>query len=373
MKRRLNKEINISQPVVSRESIDLVNLVLRSGKITEGEIVHNLEEKICKYLNVKHTIAVNSGTAALHCAVHSLELNQNDKIITTPFTFVASINSILFDSVKVAFADIDLDDFNISPKSIAEVIDIKTKAIMAVDLYGQPAKYEALRKFHLPIIADSCQAIGADLKEKKTGTLGKISAFSTYATKNIFSAEGGFVTTDSDALADKCRIFKNHGQNPHQRYQYLGSGYNYRLADVLAAIALPQIEEIDDVTEIRNNNAQQYSEALKGVSGIILPTINKDTTHAFHQYTVRITEESPVSRDVLVRKLADRGIHAGIYYPKPIHLYKCFKFLGYKLGDFPNAEKAASEVVSLPVHQHLTRDDIQRVVENICDIIHEKK
>lgn len=367
------RNIKISQPIVDKQTQCNVVDVLASGQITEGPVSKELEKQISSYTGSKHTIVVNSGTAALHCAINSLGLKKGDAVITSPFTFVASVNAILFEGANVIFADIELDDFNISPDSVNSKITSETKAILPIDLYGHPADYKKLRQFNLPIIEDACQSIGASINDKKTGTLGDIAAFSMYATKNIFSAEGGFITTDSDELAKKCSIFKNHGQNPEKRYEYISLGYNYRLSDVLASIALPQIGQIDTITEKRNRNAALYQKSLSDIKGIVLPKTKKNVKHAFHQYTIRVTEECPVDRQTLATKLQEKGISTGIYYPQPLHYYPCFKSFGYKPGDFPRAELAATQVLSLPVHQNLSDDDIFYVIENISDTINEKK
>lgn len=354
--------INISKPVITEKDISDVTAVLRSGMIVQGPKVQELEEKFAEYCGTKHAIAVNSGTAGLHTALYALGIKDGDEVVTTPFTFVASANSILMQNAKVVFADIDEDTFNVDPSKI-EITD-KTKAILPVSLYGRPYD-QSINEMGLPVLDDACQSIGAGTGDKKSGNLANISVFSLYATKNIMSAEGGMITTNDDKWAEQCRRFRHHGQSAQTQYQYFDIGYNYRMTDIHAAIGLNQLAKLEEFTAARIKNATAYNEAFANIPGLITPTTPADTRHVFHQYTIRITEEFPLSRDELREHLKENGIGSGIYYPKPLHLHPHFEKMGFKEGDFPVAERISKEVLSLPVHPSLTEEEVEKIIQTI--------
>lgn len=360
--------IPLVKPKISDKEIKAVVKVLKTGQLAQGPVVAEFEKQVREYLGVKYALAVNNGTAALHCALFAAGVTVGDEVITSPFTFIATVNSILMQGAKPVFADID-ESFNIDPKKVKEKITKKTKAIIAVDLYGNPSNYKELLKISkqhdIKLIADSAQAIGAIYGSKKVGNIADISTFSLYATKNIMSGEGGIVTTNDKKLADKVISFRNHGQNPVTRYEYIELGYNYRLTDVLAAIALEQFKNVDKITDKRINNAKKYNELLAGIKGLILPKIEKENRHAFHQYTIRLTEDFKGNRDAFTAFLKSEGIGFGIYYPVPLHLSSHLKYLGHKPGDFPITEAFANQVVSLPISQDLAASDLIKVAKVI--------
>lgn len=363
--------INISKPVIGQEEIDAVVSVLKSGMIVQGKITEELEKKFAKYCGTKYAVAMNSGTAAIHCGLYALGIKEGDEVITTPFTFVATANPILMQNAKVVFADVSEDDFNIDPKEIEKKITKRTKAIVAVDLYGQIYNYEATkkiaRKYKLKLLEDACQAVGAEYRGKRAGNFSDIAAFSLYATKNIMSGEGGLVATNSPEIAKKCKMFRHHGQSEDKRYEYLDLGYNYRTTDILAAIALVQLKKADKLNRQRVKNAKMLTRGLSGIHGLILPKIKNNFTHVFHQYTIRVTDDFPLSRDELLEFLKKKGVDGGIYYPKPLHLHSHFIKQGYKRGDFPVSEKLSSQVLSLPVHPTLKDKDIEQIIKVIKD------
>ena len=352
--------IPIAKPMIGDEEKKAVLAVLESGMIVQGQKVKELEEKFAQYCGVKHAIAVSNGTAALHVALKALNIGPGDEVITSPFTFVASANAILMAGATPVFADIDEKTFNLSPAAVEKKITKKTKAILAVDLYGLPADYTALgaiaKKHQLKLIADACQSVGAELNGKKTGSLADITAFSLYATKNIMCGEGGMITTNDDAAADFAKKFRHHGQ--HQQYSYEFLGYNYRMTDIAAAIALCQLQRIGKITEQRRKNAAQLTASLNGI--VRIPFIPPASTHAFHQYTI-ITEQ----RDSLRNYLKTKEIDSRIFYPKPLHLEPHFAYLGCKRGDFPIAEKACETVLSLPVHPLVTEKELKYIAEKV--------
>lgn len=363
------KKITISQPQLSTKQINSVVSVLRSGHIVEGPVVSRLETELAAYCKAKHVVAVNSGTAALHCALYAAGVGPGDEVITTPFSFVATANPILFMGAKVVFADINPNDYNLDPASVAAKVTKKTKAIIGVDLYGQPANYDKLRfDKSIILIEDACQAIGSSISGRKAGNLADIGTFSFYATKNIMCGEGGAVVTNNAEFDIRSRRLRNHGQDASKRYQYFDMGYNYRLTDILAAIVLPQINDIDSIANKRHIRAKRYLENLKGISSIVLPVIGSRVQHCFHQFTINLSDSFPVGRDELISILNKHNIFPGIYYPSPLHLQPQFKVFGYRKGDFPIAENMSKRVLSLPVHPKVTLKEIDYISEIIMKV-----
>ena len=351
--------IGIAAPIIEDEERRAVNEVIESGMLAQGSKVAELEESWAKYCGTKHALAVNSGTAAIHAALYAAGVQDGDEVITTPYSFIATINPILMLGAKPILVDIDAKTFNIDVSKIEQAITDKTKAIVPVDLYGQPCDWKELKdiadRYDLKIIEDACQAIGAEYDGVKTGALGDLGCFSLYATKNIMCGEGGMVTTDSDEMADAIRLFRQHGMIAP--YEYADLGYNYRMSDLHGAIAVEQLKKVDDFSARRRRNAELLNEALADTKKISLPELAPERSHVYHQYTILL--DSDVDRDEFITALREKGIGAGVYYPKPLHVYPHIAKLGYKLGDFPVAEELASRVVSLPVHPKVTAEDIK--------------
>jgi perosamine synthetase len=362
--------IGIASPEIGPEEIAAVNNVLKSGMLAQGPKVAELEEAFATYCGTKYAAAVNSGTAALHAALYAAGVREGDEVITTPFSFIATINPILFLGAKPILVDIDPVTFNIDVSKIEQVITEKTKVIMPVHLYGQPCnmdEIEAIAKKHkLLIIEDACQAIGASYANKKAGNLGDLGCFSLYATKNIMSGEGGMITTNDETLIQTIKQFRQHGMI--SSYEYADIGYNYRLTDLQAAIATEQLKKTDMFNEARRRNAEIFDKGLRGIKGITLPKVADKRTHAYHQYTMRISTGFVLERESLMAKLKEHEVGSGIYYHKPLHTYPHIQKLGYKAGDFPEAEKAAAEVLSLPVHPKVTQSDAARIAALIREL-----
>lgn len=362
--------ISIARPLIGDEEIKAVNDVLTSGSLAAGAKTAELEKNFAKYCGTKHALAVSSGTAAIHAALHAAGVGEGDEVITVPFTFIASINPILMVGALPVLVDVEPETFCLDTSKLEQVITPKTKAIIPVHLYGQPANMDEInaiaKKYDLVVIEDSCQAIAAQYKGKKTGSLGDLGCFSLYATKNIMSGEGGIITTDNDEYAKTIRRFRQHGMSAPYMYEELG--YNYRITDLQSAIAVEQLKKADKFTQQRQKNANMLSKELGGINGLILPTVATDRTHSYHQYTVRVTNEFSVSRDEFAMKLQDKGVGAGIYYPRALHTYPHIAKLGFKVGDFPVAEQLADEAVSLPVHPAITADDIKLIVGAVREI-----
>ncbi len=362
--------ISIAAPIIEREEIDAVNEVLASGLLAQGPMVARLEADFAKVCGTKYAVAVNSGTAALHAALHAAGVGPDDEVITVPFSFIATINPILMVGAKPVLVDIDPITFNLDPTLLEKAITSKTKAIIPVHLYGQPADMSEINaiaeKHNLRVIEDACQAVGATYRDQSTGALGDLGCFSLYATKNIMSGEGGIITTNNEAYVTAIKQFRQHGMTA--QYDYVDLGYNYRLSDLHAAIAVEQVKKLDQFTKARQTTARALSAGLGGVKGLVLPETAPNRTHTYHQYTIRLTKDFPLDRASFVAGLKEKGIIAGVYYPKALHEFPHIQKFGYKLGDFPVAETVASEVVSLPVHPRVSAEDVQTIIAAIKEL-----
>jgi dTDP-4-amino-4,6-dideoxygalactose transaminase len=360
--------IPIAKPIIGDDEINAVTAVLRSGIIAQAKKVEEFEEAFAGFIGTRYAVAVNSGTAALHIALLCHGIGEGDEVITSPFSFVASANSILFTGARPVFADIEEETYHIDPDSIVEKINRRTKAIMPVHLYGQPCDMKKIMKIadkhKLVIIEDACQAHGAEYEGKKAGSFGT-GCFSFYATKNMITGEGGMITTNDEGIAQKARMIRTHGQK--ERYLNEILGYNYRMTDIAAAIGLCQLAKLEDFNNKRIRNARFLTERLSGIKGLLPPYVRPNVKHVFHQYTISITRDSAVSRDELRKRLLDKGVATEVYYPLPIHKQPFYQKLGYT-DRLPNSEKAAGEVLSLPVHPSLTKEDLENIVRAIKGI-----
>ncbi|MCS6983430.1 MAG: DegT/DnrJ/EryC1/StrS family aminotransferase [Candidatus Absconditabacterales bacterium] len=360
----------ISKPIIGKEEIDAVVRVLRSGTVAQGPEVGQLEKSFCELTGRKYAVAMNSGTAVIHAALYGLGIGQGDEVICPPFTFVATANAVLMAGATPVFCDINQDDYMINPKMIEAKITEKTKAIIAVSLYGQVFRYDEIKKiadtYNLKIIEDAAQSIGATYKGIPSGGLGDVGTFSLYATKNIHCAEGGILVTDDEECYEKAKMIRHHGQSEKTRYEYHDLGYNYRLTDIHAAIANQQMKKLDWVCKKRQENANLYNSGLADLYPIIqTPYLHEGNMHVYHQYVIKILSQDGYSRDGLMQYLKDLNIGCGVYYPKPLHLHPHFSRIGYSKGDFPVSEQASQEVLSLPVHPLLSSDDIFFIISAI--------
>jgi dTDP-4-amino-4,6-dideoxygalactose transaminase len=360
--------IPIAKPTIGDEEIEAVALVLKSGNITQGSKVREFEERFADFIGTRYAIAVSSGTAALHIALLVHGIGEGDEVITTPFTFIATANSVLFTGAKPVFADIEQESFNIAPDSILERITSRTKAIIPVHIYGQPCDMGIIMKIAkehgLVIIEDACQSHGAEYNGRKVGTFGT-GCFSFYPTKNMTTSEGGMITTNDEQLAERARMIRDHGSK--MKYYHEVLGYNYRMTDIAAAIGICQLRKLEHFNNKRVENANNLGEGLQGIRALVLPYVQPRTKHVFHQYTVRVTKDFGISRDQLKEKLKDKGIVTEIYYPLPIHKQPLYSRLGYN-DHLPNAEKASKEVLSLPAHPSLTKEELEHIIAEIKNL-----
>lgn len=346
--------------------------VIKSGILIQGSVVEDFEREFAKYIGVKYAIATNSGTSALHTALAALEIENCDEVITSDFSFIASATCILMQAAKPVFCDIDSKTYNISSGSIKEKITDRTKAILPVHLYGQPCKMTEIMKIakenDLFVIEDACQAHGAEYEEKKVGSIGDVGVFSFYPTKNMTTGEGGILTTNDEAIAERARIFRNQGQN--KPYVHESLGFNYRMTNIAAAIGLPQLERLDENNKKRNKNAQILTSELKKIKGVTPPFVVTNVTHNFHQYTIRIEKEFPLNRNKFTDYLREKNIGFGIYYPLPIHKQPLFEKMGYTDNSVncPISQEISQEVVSLPIHPGVSQTDLNYIVDTIRNI-----
>lgn len=356
--------IPIAKPLIGDEEIKEVTEVLKSGFIAQGPKVAEFERIFAEYVGTKNAFATSSGTTALHLAFLCAGIGSEDEVITTPFTFVATSNSVLYVGAKPVFVDIDPETYNIDPEKIEEATTDKTKAIMPVHLYGQPADMDAICKIakehDLAIIEDAAQAHGARYNDKNIGSFGDMGCFSFYPTKNMTTGEGGMITTDNDEFAEIARNLRSHGEL--NRYEHVVLGYNFRMTDIAAAIGIAQLKKLEDFNRKRIENAEYLTEHIDNIDGIEPPFVQKNVKHVFHQYTIRVKNK----RDKLIRFLNKQGIGTGIHYPKPIYKQKLYEDLGIS-AECPEAEKAAAEVLSIPVHPALKMEDLEKIVKTLED------
>jgi dTDP-4-amino-4,6-dideoxygalactose transaminase len=352
--------IPISKPYIGEAEKAAVLEVLESGMLAQGPRVAKFEERFAQICGAKHAIATVNGTAALHIALLAHGIGPGDEVITTPFTFIASANSILFTGAKPVFVDVEAETFNLNPALIEKAITPRTKAIMPVHLYGYVCDMGALQaiadRHGLAIIEDACQAVGATYRGKVAGSFGT-GAFSLYATKNVMSGEGGMITTNDDGVAEKCRLIRNHGMK--RRYYHDMLGYNFRMTDLHAAIGLAQLDRLAEFTEKRRANAAYLNAKIESV---ITPKVKEGYGHVWHQYTVRV--DGGRERDAAVKQLNDAGVGTGIFYPVPAHQQDYMREI---VGEarLPVAEQLAREVISLPVHPQLTQADLDKIVTEV--------
>jgi perosamine synthetase len=363
--------IPITRVKLDEEAERLVLEVLRSGRLAQGPMVERFESEFARLIGADHAVAVSSGTIALVAAFDALRLAPGDEIITTPFTFVATLNAALQAGATVRLVDIRDDDYTIDPEAVRAAVTRRTRAIVPIHIYGYPADLPSLAKIASDIgaviIEDAAQAHAATVEGRPVGTWG-MGAFSFYATKNLTTGEGGMVTTDVQDWADHIRLLRNQGMR--QRYEYLLQGNNYRMTEVQAAIGLAQICHLHDWTERRREHARRLSAGLADLDGVVLPREAAGRQHVYHQFTIRLAPASGLSRDLVAADLRNEGIETGVYYPRLCHDHPCFQSLPTIIPmPLPVATRMVDEVLSLPVHQWLSDEDVDQIVDALRSVI----
>jgi perosamine synthetase len=367
--------IYLSRPDITEREIEAVCAVLRSPNLSLGPKLAEFEQVFAEYIGRKRAVAVNSGTSGLFLCMQALGIGPGDEVITTPFTFISSATTIMMAGAKPIFVDIDPVSLNIDPSKIESGITEKTKAILPVEVFGNPAGIDSVceiaHKHNLPVIEDSCEAVGSALKGKKAGTFGTMSVFGFYPNKQITTGEGGMILTDDDSLADACVSLRNQGRDKgggwlgHDRL-----GYNFRLSDINCALGIVQLSRIDEIKAKRRQVANWYREMLADEDRLIVPSEPADCDISWFVFVVRLTENFTMEqRDRILRQMQSRNIQVSNYFP-PVHLmpFIAEKF-GHKPGDFPVAESASQRTIAQPFHNHLTKDEIAAVCQTLIEVI----
>lgn len=347
--------------------LEAVERVLSSQQFILGPEVAALEEEVARYTGARYAVGCASGSDALLLALMALDVSAGDEVITTPYSFFATASAITRLQARPVFVDIDPATFNINPSLIEDAITERTRAIMPVHLYGQCAEMRALREIsrrhNVPLIEDAAQAIGAD-DEGRAGSMGRIGCFSFYPTKNLGAAgDAGMLTTDDEELRERLRRLRAHGAE--ERYFHKEVGINSRLDSMQAAILRVKLPHLDEWSDARRENAKRYRYLFTDAGlaeEVRLPFEREGVRHIYNQFVIRVDAHR---RDALREHLKQEGVGTEVYYPVPLHLQECFRFLGYRAGDFPESERAARETIALPIYAQLTLEQQEHVVEAV--------
>jgi dTDP-4-amino-4,6-dideoxygalactose transaminase len=359
----------LAQPIIEDEERRAVLEALDSGQLAQGPRVAAFERAFADYVGVRHAVAVNSGTAALHVALLAHGIGAGDEVIVPAFSFAATANTVLHAGARPVFVDVRDDDFGIDVDDVPAAITERTRAVVGVHLYGQPCNVEALQALcerrGLVLIEDAAQAVGAALGGRPAGSFGT-GCFSFYATKNLQTGEGGTITTNDDAGADHARLLRSQGER--ERYVTEELGYNYRMTEIAAALGLAQMPKLEERNNQRRLNAHRLTELLSErvkPDELTLPRVVPGRTHVWHQYTVRVVGGRG-RRDALRMHLEERRVASAVFYPSPIHRQPLYRRLGYGEIDLPVSQRLADEVLSLPVHPALSAADVETVAAAVA-------
>ncbi|WP_396613810.1 DegT/DnrJ/EryC1/StrS family aminotransferase (plasmid) [Haloferax sp. S1W] len=354
----MSDDINIAAPILGSEELSRIESVVESGMVADGPEVREFESEFADDCDADFGVATSNGTTALHTALEAAGVGPGDRVLTTPFSFVATANAIRFTGAEPVFADIDPQTFNLDPANVEatlEAFDGAVDAMIVVHLYGLPAPMDELRElaaaYDVTLIEDAAQAHGATYHGSPVGSLGDAACFSFYPTKNMTTGEGGIVVTDDEALAERAASFINHGRES-DGYRHVSLGHNFRMTSIAAAMGRAQLERLPGFVERRRENATRLDDLLADTNAV-RPTVPSGYGHSYHQYTIRVG-----NRDEVVEQLDDHGIGSGVYYPRCIHEQPAYNDLDVTA---PVAELVCDQVLSLPVHPALDDDAIERV------------
>lgn len=358
--------IPIAKPLIDENEKSRVMEVLDSGMITLGETVREFEKAFANYTGADYSIATSSGTSALHVAMAAAGIGPGDRVLTTPFSFIATANTILYCGGTPVFCDVNGDDFNLNPRSIRKALDEydNVKAVLIVHIFGQPCDMdeimEIVDEYGLVLIEDCAQAHGARYKDKHVGTFGLAGTFSFYPTKNMTTAEGGMVITQSEEFFKRLKRIREHGMSKAGAYDYTMLGYNYRMTNIEAAIGLAQLEKLDGFNRKRAENARYYDKNLSDIDWLSIPVVRENRVHCYHQYTLKVQQ-----RDAFAEHLAQNGVGYKVFYPALIPDTHIYRKMGYDGSRYPIARSLTREVISIPVHPGVTVEDREKIVEVI--------
>ncbi|MDE4907371.1 DegT/DnrJ/EryC1/StrS family aminotransferase [Methanogenium marinum] len=356
--------IPVAKPAVGDDEIAAVAAVMKTGMLATGPEVTQFEEEFAGYCDVEHAVGVNTGTAALHVALKALGVGHGDEVIVPAFTFIATATSVSMCGAKPVMVDVDEHCYTIDPDEVSEHLNAKTKAVIGVHLFGQSFAVEPVAEIcadaDVLLVEDCAQAHGALCKGKKVGGFGAAGCFSFYPTKNMTTGEGGMVTTNDAALADRCRRIANHGQS--DKYLHTELGYNYRMTSIGAAIGRVQLRKLDEMNRKRQANAAYYTKYLDA-PGLKTPAIRAGCAHVFHQYVTELKDAFPADRETVMAYLREKGIGSAVHYPMPVHRQPLYA------GDpgvrCPVSEDLSGRVLSLPVHPGVTEENCAYIVATI--------
>jgi perosamine synthetase len=363
--------IYLCRPDITEKEVEAVCAVLRSPNLSLGPKLKEFEEAFARYIGRKRAVAVNSGTSGLFLCMLALGIGPGDEVITTPFTFIATVNSVMMVGAKAVFVDIEPVSLNIDAEKIESKITEKTKAVMPVEVFGNPADFdkicEVAQKHNLTVIEDSCEALGSALSGKKAGTFGKMSVFAFYPNKQITTGEGGMIVTDDDDLADMCVSLRNQGRGKeggwldHERL-----GYNFRLSDINCALGIVQLSRIDEIRAKRKQVAKWYQEMLTGDGRLIVPTETDSCDISWFVFVVRLVDVFTLEqRDKVLEAMRNKGIQVGNYFPPVLLQPFMAEQFGYQQGDFPVTESVCKSTIALPFYNNLTKDEVAVVCSQL--------
>lgn len=364
--------IPVAKPCIGEEEINAVTEVLKSGMLSLGPNVSEFEEKFAAYIGAKHACSVSSGTAGLHMCVIAADIKQGDEVITSPFSFISSANSILFEKANPVFVDIDEESFNMDPEKIEAAITPKTKAILVVHIFGHPADMDPImaiaKKHNLTVIEDACESIGATYKGKMLGTFGNPAVFAFYPNKQMTTGEGGIIVTDDPVQQNLFKSLCNQGRSDDGQWlRHTRLGYNYRLDGLSCAVGIEQLKKIEFLLSEKEKIADKYNELLKDVKGISLIKTKEGCTRSWFVYVIQLDKN--IDRNKVIEEMNKRKIATKPYLPS-IHLQPLYKEMyGYKEGDFPISESISSSTLALPFYIGITDEELKTVCENIKEVI----
>lgn len=372
----MDYKIPLSKPDITNLERNAVLKVLKTPSLSLGKNYKEFQKAMAKYAGVKYAVAVNSGTSGLHLIIRALGIGNGDQVITTPFSFIASANCILYERAHPVFVDIDEKTLNIDVSKIEEKITEKTKAILAADIFSQPADWDKLQKIakmrNLILIEDSAEALGSEYKGKKCGGFGQAAVFAFYPNKQITTGEGGIILTNNKKIADLCQSMANQGREAKDGkwLKHVRLGYNYRLDEMSCALGLAQLKRIKEILKKRQKVAQFYNKKLQDVKELETPYVKEGNKLSWFVYVVKLNKEFALAkRNAIIKKMAQKGIQCGNYF-QAIHLQPFYKEgLGCTEGSFPVAEDVAKRTLALPFFNNLTESQIDYVVKNLKNAI----
>ena len=370
-------QISLSRPDITEKEIEAVCEVLRTPNLALGPKLTEFEQAFVEYTGRKRAVAVNSGTSGLFLCMLAMGIGPGDEVITTPFTFIATVNSILMVGAKPVFVDIDPVSLNIDPQKIEEKITEKTKAILPVEVFGEPAGFDKIcdiaLRHNIPIIEDSCEALGSKLNSRKVGTFGTMSLFAFYPNKQITTGEGGIILTDDDRLADMCMSLRNQGRDIGASWlSHARLGYNFRLSDINCALGIVQLSRLEDIKRKRKQVAKWYQEILGNEKRLTVPVEADGSDISWFVFVVRLKENyTQEQRDEILKNIRAKGIQVSNYFP-PVHLQPFIaEQLGCKKGDYPIADSVCERTIALPFYNNLNRDEVAVVCRTLTETLNE--